>query len=69
MDLNTLKYLEDKGYRYLFCRCGKKAFVPVKKIPDTISDTPLAEDELLSISDAIDNWDSEFLEHRLILLY
>ncbi|WP_164126215.1 hypothetical protein [Sphingobacterium luzhongxinii] len=68
MDLNTLKYLEDKGYRYLLRSFGKKAFVPLRKVPNRVSDTPLAEDELLSISDAIDNWDSEFLEYRLIIV-
>lgn len=68
MNLETLKYLKDKGFKYLLCRFGKTAFVPLRKIPDKISDTPLAEDELVSIEDTIEFGDCEELLHRMIIL-
>lgn len=68
MNLITLEYLKANGFKFLFCPYGKKAFVPLRKLPYTVSDRPLEEDELLTIADAMEYAHCEDLLHRMIIV-
>lgn len=63
--------LKQDGYKYLFKKNGCYAYYPSKKsleeIIENTSITPLAEDELISLDDAIEFFNEEDLRYGRIL--
>ncbi|WP_149912727.1 hypothetical protein [Sphingobacterium cavernae] len=68
MNIDLLNQLKQDGFRYLFRKHDKAAFSPIKQLPEKISDTPLMEDELISIEDAIEFANSLALKNSIIIL-
>lgn len=68
MNTYILKQLKQQGFKFLFRRYEEIGFKPIIDMPEYISDTPLKEDELISIDDAIEFANSESLKNTLIIL-
>lgn len=68
MDIELLQQLQEDGYRYLFKKYGDIAFHPIKEVPDKLSVTPLQEDTLVSLEDALTYAKSEELKDSFIVL-
>jgi len=68
MNIDLLNQLKQEGFKYLFRKHDEAAFSPIKQMPEKISDTPLMEDELISIDDAIEFANSTALKNTLIIL-
>lgn len=68
MNTDLLNQLKQEGFKYLFRKHDEAAFSPIKQMPEKISDTPLMEDELISIEDAIEFAKSIDLKNSLIIL-
>ncbi|WP_312905874.1 MULTISPECIES: hypothetical protein [Sphingobacterium] len=71
MVLEELINLKKDGYTCLFKKKGSYAYFPSKKslekIIENISITPLAEDELITLDDAIEFFNEEDLRYGRIL--
>jgi len=71
MVLEDLINLKKDGYTCLFKKKGSYAYFPSKKslgeIIENVSITPLAEDELITLDDAIEFFNQEDLRYGRIL--
>lgn len=72
MDRQVLSALKEGGYTYLIKRHGQNAFTPIKgnleKSIASLSTTPLFEDFIISIDEAIQMAKTEGLKGEMIIL-
>lgn len=71
IQIDFLKYLQAEGYHSLLLKFGEQIYIPMKSDADDlmakISIVPFREDEVLSVSDAIDFFYELGLEDQYIL--
>lgn len=68
--IELLKYIQAEGYQSLLLKFGKQNYIPRKEGADELmgnsSTVPLKEDEILSVSDAINFFHELELENQYI---
>ncbi|GEM63937.1 hypothetical protein SF1_19190 [Sphingobacterium faecium NBRC 15299] len=69
--LKLLEFFQEKGYQAILLRHGQDTYIPVfedlYELTEKISMIPLQEDQVISISDAIDLFDELELADKEII--